>query len=260
VSHQIKALEHDLKTQLFHRKTREISLTTEGRQLAHQIGRALDVIEDAAFAVRAGDPEGVLKITVAPFFGNRWLLPRLSRFHAKYPAIQIEPVLSFDYVDLEATEFDAAVRYGAGNWAGLQSTQIFRDEIRPVCAPQLVEGRTLPLSASDIFRLPLASSKRWQEDWASWASAAGTQVPADATPIEYESRAFMFDAALSGKAVILVDFRMTAADEAAGSLVNLNALSVERPQGIHLVSNNRRNPDPKVALLAQWMKQESSCP
>jgi LysR family transcriptional regulator, glycine cleavage system transcriptional activator len=69
VGHQIKALERDLKTALLHRRTRQITLTTQGRQLADQIGQALDVLEDAAFAARPVDPDGILKVTVAPFFG-----------------------------------------------------------------------------------------------------------------------------------------------------------------------------------------------
>jgi LysR family transcriptional regulator, glycine cleavage system transcriptional activator len=187
-------------------------------------------------------------------------LPRLPLFHAEFPGVTARPELSFDYVDLNTTGFDAAVRYGAGDWAGLNSTLIFRDMIRPVCAPQLIKDQTLPLSAAEIFRLPLAGSKYCQADWASWATAAETQIPTDASLIDYESRAFIFDAALSGKAVILADIRMTAADEAAGTLVNLNKLGVERPQGIHLVSSIQRIPNPLVALSAQWMKRDSRGP
>ncbi|AML53007.1 hypothetical protein [Falsihalocynthiibacter arcticus] len=78
---------------------------------------------------------------------------------------------------------------------------------------------TAPLSAGAILALPLASGRRWREDWSAWAKASGSKLANPERVIAYESRAFMFDAALSGQAVILADLRMTAADVAVGSLV-----------------------------------------
>ena len=231
VGHQIKGLELDLNTALFHRKTRKIELTEEGRLLSEQLGNALDAIEYAVAQARKSDLTGTLKITIAPFFGNRWLLPRLASFHEQHPGIEIKPSLSFDYVDLDKSGFDAAVRYGAGDWDGVSSVLICNDVVGPVCAPQLIKGRQLPLSAQDILGLPLACGRRWREDWLAWAKAAGSKIANPEKIIEHESRAFMFDAALSGQAVILADSRMTAADEAAGSLVRLSPIKVDRPQG-----------------------------
>lgn len=260
VGHQIKALEEDLDTLLFHRKTRKILLTDEGRKLALRVGEALNALEDAVDQARSPEPSGLLKINVAPLFGNRWLLPRLPRFHEHYPGLQIEPVLSFDYVDLEKSEFDAALRYGVGEWQGLSTALIFQDRIGPVCAPQLVEDRALPVTADTILSLRLASSERWRDDWSAWAEAAGTAITAEQQIDTYESRAFMFDAAYSGNAVILADLKMTATDEAAGRLVRLHPLTVERPQGMHIVCVKKANPDPRLNLFVNWLRQEANAP
>lgn len=257
VGHQIKALEQALNTPLFHRQTRKVVLTDAGRELAGQIGAALDSLEQAVTQARKPDLSGTLKITVAPFFGNRWLLPRLPDFHAQNPDITIEPILSFDYVDLESSGFDAAMRYGDGEWPGLSSTLIYRDQLRPVCAPQFVEGRQFPLSPIDILGLRLASASRWRDDWTAWAKAAGAELPHAPDIIEYESRAFMFDAALSGNAVILADRRMTAADEAAGRLIPLHPLMVARPQGMYVVRHASRGNDPRLALFMGWLQQQA---
>lgn len=257
VGHQIKALEQALNTPLFHRQTRKVVLTKAGQELASQIGTALDSLEQAVATARQPDLSGTLQITVAPFFGNRWLLPRLPDFRAANPAIRIELILSFDYVDLESSGFDAALRYGDGAWPGLSSALIYRDLLGPVCAPQLVAERQLPLSPDDILGLRLASASRWRDDWTAWAEAAGARIPHTPDIIEYESRAFMFDAALSGSAVILADRRMTAADEAAGRLVPLHPLAVERPQGMYLVRGASRGDDPRLALFVDWLRQQS---
>ncbi len=255
VGHQIKALEQWLNTPVFHRATRKIVLTQEGSLLAEKVGRALDLLEDAVEQTRKPVPGGTLKITVAPFFGNRWLLPRLPGFFERHPDIRIEPILSFEYVDLEKSGFDAAVRYGAGGWDG-PSTLIYRDLLGPVCAPQLVVHCKTPMSVNDILELPLACARNWRDDWDEWANAAGAKSGRDLRPAEHESRAFMFDAALTGQAVILADTRMTAADEMAGRLVRLSPITVERPQGIHVVTRKRYS-DPRLKLFVQWLQQEA---
>ncbi len=257
VGHQIKGLELELNTTLFQRKTRKIVLTDSGRALSEHLGKALDTIEQAVAQARTSELTGTLKITIAPFFGNRWLLPRLPNFHNQHPGIEIKPSLSFDYVDLGKSGFDAAVRYGAGDWDGMSCVLICNDVVSPVCAPQLIAGRQLPLSAQDILDLPLACGSRWREDWLAWATALGATIDDPEKITEYESRAFMFDAALSGQAVILADSRMTAADEAAGSLVQLSPVKVERPQGLYVVSETTPSLDRKLDLFTNWMKQQA---
>lgn len=256
VGHQIRALESFLEVPLFHRGVRQITLTEQGRQLAEDVGDALDRIEVAVAPALNNSLSGTLKISVAPFFGNRWLLPRLEQFSAQHPEIDIQPVFSFDYVDLAKDGFDAAVRYGDGTWDGTTAELVFRDTLRPVCAPQLVEGRALPLTADDILSLPLASAKNWPDDWIAWANATGSALAQDLTPHQYESRAFMFDSALSGQAVILADPRMTGVDESAGRLVCLSEISVERSQGIHIVTAASAM-GRKVRAFADWMKAEA---
>lgn len=256
VGHQVRALEGFLEVTLFHRGVRHITLTEQGRRLAEEVGDALDRIEAAVAPALSNSLSGPLKISVAPFFGNRWLLPRLGKFTAQYPDIDVLPVLSFDYVDLAKDGFDAAVRYGDGAWDGTMAELVFHDTLRPVCAPQLVEGRTLPLAPDDILRLPLASAKNWPDDWSAWADAAGSVLAANQAPQQYESRAFMFDSALSGQAVILADPRMTGVDESAGRLVCLTKRSVQRTQGIHIVTASSTI-GRKVRVFSDWMKAEA---
>jgi len=66
----------------------------------------------------------------------------------------------------------------------------------------------------------------------------------------------MFDAALSGHAVILADRRLTQADESAGRLVGLHPRTVTRPQGLFLVTQTRQ-PDPSLEAFAEWLRAEA---
>jgi LysR family glycine cleavage system transcriptional activator len=102
----------------------------------------------------------------------------------------------------------------------------------------------------------LALGRRWRD--VTWLAAAGAADAAGPRPLLFESRAHAFDAALSGAATCLADPRMTAADEAAGSLVRLHPLRVSRPQGIHLVYPGGAPPDPRLSALADWMRAEAA--
>lgn len=90
VGHQIKALERWLQAPVFLRKTRKIVLTEEGQSLARGVGEAFDLLEGAIQDASRSSLGGTLRITVAPFFGNRWLAPRLPEFHRLHPDIAVE--------------------------------------------------------------------------------------------------------------------------------------------------------------------------
>jgi LysR family glycine cleavage system transcriptional activator len=257
ISHQIKALEHDLGRPLFHRATRHVRLLQEAAPLAAQLTQGFEGIASAVEDLRSTAMTGVLRLSVAPFFGNRWLKPRLARFSALHPEIEIETVLSFDNADLEAEGFDGAVRYGTGDWPGLDSHLIYRDRVGPVAAPELVAHRETPLPVAALAALPLATTRDWQGDWQDWFAAAALPSGPVAEPVVYGSRALVFDAILSGQAMAIFDLRMTAADEAKGRLVRLHPLIAERPQGIHVAVPGNRAADPRIAAFVAWLRLEA---
>jgi LysR family glycine cleavage system transcriptional activator len=258
ISHQIKALEETLGVRLFVRGAREVRPTKEAMVYARRLAAAFEMVASATAEIDRKRMSGNLRISVAPFYGNRWLLPRLPAFHADHPDLDVQVSLSFDLVDFKSSGIDAAVRYGLGTWPGLDSIPIHRDRIGPVCAPQLVAGLDLPLEPAAIAELTLAATTDWKADWPDWFAAAGTSLPARAEVAEFETRAFAFDAALSGNAAYLADIRMTASDVAAGNLVRLHPLTLERPQGIHLVFPASSVSDPRIEALGNWMIREAA--
>lgn len=257
VSHQIKALEDWIGRQLFVRRTRAVELTPEARTLATSLTRALDEIEAAVLDLSGTEMTGEITVSVAPFYGNRWLLPRLQGFLDEHPGLSVVPRLSFEQADLAASGLDAAIRYGGGDWPGLAAITIHHDCIGPVAAPQLVAGRDLPLAPSEIAALPRVTTSRWGDDWHDWFAAAGTDAASAPPAMPYDSRALAFDAALSGNAVCLSDIRLTASAEAAGNLVRLSPVTIERSQGIHMVFPAGRRADPRVTALAEWLRAEA---
>ncbi len=257
VSHQIKALEDALGARLFDRGVRKVTLTPGAETFARELTEAFDKIATARAALTDEGLAGPLRVTLPPFYGNRWLLPRLAGFRESHPEIDLHIDLSFDLADLFHSGFDAAVRYGHGDWPDLVCLPIHSDTVGPVCAPHLVAGRDLPLSPQEIARLTLATSTDTNTDWKDWLAAAGLTDTSGLDLIEYANGVYSFDAALSGHAVCLCDLRSTAADEAAGSLVRLNPLTTKRNKSIYLVFPPHSPRRAKAEAFAAWPNEDA---
>lgn len=256
VSHQIKTLEETLGLSLFRRRGRAVQPTDAAKRFAGHVAQAFDTIETAAMDLQGNPMSGTLRIAVTPFYGNRIVLPRLSRFHAMHPDIRVDPEMSAADMKFTKTDIDGGLRYGSGEWQGLTSIALQEDQLVPVAAPSVVSGRDLPLSASEIAQLTLGYIEGQKDDWAAWLKTMGYQGLPPAQMIAYGSRARVVDLAFSGHGVALADIRLTAADVAAGHLVRLNETPVSTGRGIWLVYPNTDFPDPRLLAFGEWFRSE----
>lgn len=258
VSHQVKALENALGMQLFRRRGRGVTVTDAGRRYAVEIGRALDRLQAATTDLSGNPMSGVLKVSIAPFYGNRIVLPRLSRFHALYPEIKVEPEMSSTVQDFRKSDLDGGLRYGRGLWPGLTAVEIHRDELVPVAAPAIVEGRKLPLKPSEIAGMTLGYIEGDEGDWAAWLRKCGHDGDPPGNMLGYGNRARVIDLAFSGHGVALADVRLTAPDVAAGHLVRLNDTRISTGRAMWLVYPETEFPDRRLLAFGEWFKSEIS--
>ena len=257
VSHQIKNLEETLGLGLFRRRGRAVQPTDAAKRFAGRLAQAFDTIEAATMDLQGNPMSGTLRIAVTPFYGNRIVLPRLSRFHALYPDIRVEPETSATQIDFHKTDLDGGLLHGTGDWPGLTALEMQEDQLVPVAAPSVVEGRKLPLSAREIAQLTLGYIEGQKDDWISWLEMMGyTEVRPPKRMIGYGSRARVVDLAFSGHGVALADKRLTAADVAAGHLVRLNEKALSTGRGIWLVFPNTEFPDPRLLAFGEWFRGE----
>ena len=112
ISRQIRALEENLRTILFHRHARGLILTEQGELLfkatsdmVKRLGAASAHIRDSREQV-AGD----LRVTTTTGFGTLWLMPRLDKLYRSYPDLKIDLMLKEQVLDLPMREADVAIR------------------------------------------------------------------------------------------------------------------------------------------------------
>jgi LysR family glycine cleavage system transcriptional activator len=89
VSQQIKQLEHSLGFALFARYPRHVAITDKGRELAGTVSRMLGELRAKVGALQDGDDELVLRISATHSFAIKWLVPRLHRFTALHPRLDL---------------------------------------------------------------------------------------------------------------------------------------------------------------------------
>lgn len=115
VARQVDMLETDLQVTLFVRSTRALKLTDAGHLLLERAVKILDDLADARSEVISLDRgvEGLLRVSCAPAFGRRHVVPHLATLVVKHPALRVELELTERPVDPMLDRVDAVIRIGA---------------------------------------------------------------------------------------------------------------------------------------------------
>jgi len=139
VSHQIKALEANLGTLLFMRKTRAIELTLDGKQLAET---AYNVLQQLANAVsKISSTQNNITVSTTSSFAAMWLVPNLSKFNLLYPDIEISVKTNEHIDDLEKDRtVDLAIRYGIYKDTFPNSSLLVTEKIGMFSTPKYIEN------------------------------------------------------------------------------------------------------------------------
>lgn len=152
VSKNVARLESSLGLRLFQRSTRKLTLTEGGERFLQQVGGALATLHEAMgdAAGERGQPSGILKISMAPGFGRRYVLPLLGQFMARYP--QVVPDCHFDnrHVDLIGQGFDVAIGGGIELTPGMVARQFGHAYIVATASPAFMQGKAMPRHPSEL--------------------------------------------------------------------------------------------------------------
>lgn len=227
VSHQIRALEDHLGARLFQRRHRGIEITPEGRTFLEGVRAGLDSIMLATERIRNQHRVGVLTVASPAAFAIWWLVPRLGRFAALYPDIEIriatsdgrEPDLLRDGIDIAIVKRSAKEAARNPLEMPLLSERVF-----PVCSPSLLNGASLLRNASDLVRHPLiecdaAETEDSEFCWSAWLPRLGLDGPPSPRLLRFSEFGPALSAAVDGLGVALGRSPMVDAELAAGRLV-----------------------------------------
>jgi LysR family transcriptional regulator, glycine cleavage system transcriptional activator len=256
VSRSIAQLEDFLGLKLFQRKTRQVLLTPAGAVYAARVREALDRLAGATLALTRDDDKGHLSVSTFPSFAAKWLVPRLFRFRRAHPGIDMRLETTERLTDFDADGIDIAVRFGRGNYPGLTTALLLREEVFPACSPRLVEG-THPLREPDDLALHTLIHDDFPIDWAGWLRMAGvSSVDAHRGPV-FSSSVLAMQAAVQGDGVVLARSGLAADDLAAGRLVKPFDLSMPSDFAYYAVCPPRALERKRVKAFRDWLLSEA---
>lgn len=266
VSYQIKEMEDQLGITLFARTSRRIRLTPAGDVLFEATVDALDNLHRATGrARRMARGATHLRISLGARFATHWLLPRLPRFRAAHPDLELTFDITDEVRDFDVDDVDAAIRFGGGRYDGARSERLFDTVVVPVCRPALLDtgpGLTTP---RDLFHHTLCyvdcriEGMVWP-DWPTWMAAAGINDFDDSHCVAFSDSSHVAQAVLDSDVVGLVELAMIQGDLSEGRIVRPfdTAVSVADNYSYYLVYPERSAEDPRIGAFREWTLRETA--
>ena len=152
VSRQVRGLEEQLNTNLFHRHARGLILTEQGELLFDATTAMTKRLDTAAARIRDSEEEvfGELRVTTTTGFGTLWLAPRLSKLYDKYPELKVDLMLEERVLDLPMREADVAIRFKEPSQADLVRKRLMTVRMCLYATPKYLKANGTPQTMAEM--------------------------------------------------------------------------------------------------------------
>lgn len=251
VSQHLKRAEERLGFVLFERSAQGMRPTEALAAALPQLSTGFNALIDAV-ATLDDKRRGRLTLSVAPAFAARWLVPRLGRFTAENPEMDIRFAATVRLVDLEHSDIDCAIRLGRGDWPGVRLERLLSQPFFPVAAPQWLGRLKRP---ADLAAVPVVHDDGAMVRWADWFAAIGEPMPELAGP-RFSDPILALEAVLAGQGVMLAWDMVVADALASGRLVRPFAENVCSDLAYWFATSERGARKREVIAFRDWLKRE----
>ena len=264
VSQQVKVLEDYLNLKLFKRKNRMILLTDEAQICLPLLTESLDNMAQAIDMIREQSIDKPLTVTVSPTFASRWLMPRLSSFRNEYPDIDVRIDATNDIVDLVNDDIDVGIRFGTGEYSGLEAEFLFSQNVIPVCSPKLLDGKVKLEKPEDLKNHTLLHAhgdyfyvESVQVDWEMWFATMGIENSNARHGLHFSQHNLLIEAAIRGQGVALVGDVVINDELKSRQLVKLfEDKDIPLNLSYYLIHSKIRSNQPRIQAFRQWLLDE----
>ena len=249
VAQQVRGLEADLATPLFIRQPRGLALTEAGRRYHRPVSRALAMIAEATADLRP-QPARVT-LTLTPSFAAKWLLPRMAKFEAQHPDIDLQIVATEACVPLGTGGADIAIRWGPDPAsATLDSHFLGPLNLCAVASPE-VAARIGPVTSP----ADLIGEKLIQDGHSHWEALLDGETPTRRI-MRFNQTALAMDAAANGQGIALVAELLLQDQVTAGRLAILWRDPGNTQGAYYLATPKAGRARPAVQAVCAWVKGE----
>ncbi len=221
VSRQIAALETWLGQRLFVRVGRRMTATPAARAFVSEVSLSFDRMSIASEAFGHPSVRHVLRVSAPTTFSIRWLSPRLERFHALRPDVEVVVTTVTTLHDELRGGFDVAIRRGLAeqsSWPQYRAVPLLDEADTLIASPALLER--VPLcELKDITNHVLLGSETRPGDWSDWLERAGVPQRAEQRRRLFDHFFVTLQAVADGFGIGVGPLPVLQADLASGRLV-----------------------------------------
>ena len=250
VSQRVTQLERHLDAQLLIRSSRSVELTPTGARYLESVQQALSTLAEASGQVARKELR-LIRLSVVPVLASNWLISRLRSFHRLHRDIDLEIQSSKAMANIKGGEADVAIRWGNGDWPGIEKVKLFSDELFPVCSKSyLVEIGALR-SPADLRRAVML--RHSLQPWKPWFESAGLKWPEPKHGPMFNDRSLMLQAAIDGHGVALGQRMLIEDLIEEGALVRLFDVSVLVESAFYVVFLKQSLQRAEIAAFVEWI-------
>jgi LysR family glycine cleavage system transcriptional activator len=261
VSQQIQNLEDYVGVALFKRTPKGLLLTDPAQTALPALREAFDRLAEAASMLTAAVDGRRLTVSVAPSFAAKWLVPRLGRFEALHPQVDVWVSAGMELVDFNSGEIDIAIRYGAGRYPGLEVIRLMQETVIAVASPELLAVQPLD-ELSDLANQVLLhdgspDADESCPDWTMWLAARGVKGVDGARGPRFNQSSLVIEAAVGGRGIALAKRTLAQADLDAGRLVAPFQIATAVDFAYYVVHPKAKGRLPQVKAFVAWLTAEA---
>ena len=277
ISHQVKGLEEFLGVPLFRRLNRGLQLTPAARAALPKLSEGFDGLAQAVAMLLPQADSGQLTVSVAPSFAARWLMPRLHRFFAAHPDIDVRisartrlnnkagqgNAMERATIENWLDESDIAILYGHGDYPGHRVDKLIALTLAPMCSAQLMRGENPLFRPQDLGSHALVHDDTGMRYdgvpfWDMWLSAAGVEGVDTSRGSHFSQPVLAIEAASDALGVVATIPVLAAAELAAGRLVLPFELQVTLQSAYYVACSSSAALRPAVAAFRDWLLAEAA--
>ncbi|MBV7410974.1 LysR family transcriptional regulator [Maritimibacter sp. DP1N21-5] len=232
IAQHLRKLEEHFGESLASREGHQMRLTEAGTELASALAEGFDRIGEGVTTLLDRNRLRPVTVTMTPSFAETWLIPRMGRFWAEHPEVELRLVPSMTLSDLRRDGIDIAIRFGDGNWPGHDVEPLAVSQFVLISAPGYTKARRIEdlrdLSQWDWF---FSQAAREQRIWGKTIGVDFSKVGAQEMP----NNSMVLSAVRAGLGLSIQSRALVEPDLANGQLVSLFEGDAEG-LGYHLVT------------------------
>lgn len=253
VSLHIRSLEAELGAALFTRAARRLTLTQTGEAYAYSVRQALGDMAFSTASLFGMGAEQTLTVRVPISTAGLWLAHRLPQFSQAHPGIAIRLVSQvWGGGASDAEQADVELRFGGGNWAGVQARRLSTERLVPIFAAGSADN--LP-NLEALRAVPIVQILGFEDMLLRYLEAHDLAPPGNAARFAVDTTIAAVDivAVGGGFAVVLERFALTAI--ATGKPISIVGKPVQTELAHHLLTFAALKSDnPSKQVFENWLE------